>query len=447
LFGGYVIFFDNATANNASFLNKGSSATNAPLGGITDFLNTSTAGNSTIVNEGATGDGYPGLTQFYDETTAGTATITNNGSAVNGTSGGSTIFHGDSNASAGSATLIANGGSNGGGGGVIQFGSLFHPSATDGGTARIKIFGNGTLDVTNQYAGVTVGSIEGTGLIAVGGQNLTVGSNNLSTTFSGLIKEQGDIGGYQGTFSKIGSGTLTIEGIDNNHIGDSLTLGLNTGSPVNLNFTGAADTVLSLIVDGVLQAPGLYGSAASGAPHQLPQLTGSGRLFVRARAVSRKTHGGVPFDIPLRFNRPAAVECRSGGVGGNYQMVVTFANPATFTGAGVTDGNGSVGSATGSGTTTITVNLVNVTDGQTITVTLLSVNDGTTTANLQIPMSVLIGDTNGNGSVNASDITQTKVQSGQQITASNFREDVNGNGAINASDVALVKSKSGTSLP
>jgi hypothetical protein len=62
-------------------------------------------------------------------------------------------------------------------------------------------------------------------------------------------------------------------------------------------------------------------------------------------------------------------------------------------------------------------------------------------------MSILIGDTNDNGTVNASDVAQTKAQSGQTITNSNFREDVNGNGVINASDVSLVKSKSGTGVP
>ena len=62
-------------------------------------------------------------------------------------------------------------------------------------------------------------------------------------------------------------------------------------------------------------------------------------------------------------------------------------------------------------------------------------------------MGVLVGDTNGDGSVNASDIGQTKAQSGNAVTGSNFREDVKVDGNINASDIGLVKSKSGTSLP
>ena len=58
-------------------------------------------------------------------------------------------------------------------------------------------------------------------------------------------------------------------------------------------------------------------------------------------------------------------------------------------------------------------------------------------------MGGLAGDTNGNGSVNASDVSQTKAQSGVAVMASNFRTDVNSNGSINASDVSNVKSRSG----
>ncbi len=75
---------------------------------------------------------------------------------------------------------------------------------------------------------------------------------------------------------------------------------------------------------------------------------------------------------------------------------------------------------------------------------VVDVSDGTTTGNVGIPMAVLVGDTNGNGSVTASDIGQTKAQSGQPTTAANFRTDVNASGSITASDIGLVKSMSGT---
>ncbi len=95
----------------------------------------------------------------------------------------------------------------------------------------------------------------------------------------------------------------------------------------------------------------------------------------------------------------------------------------------------------------MTIPLTNVGNAQTIVVTLLHVTSGGVTGSLSIPMVVLAGDTNGNKTVNASDIGQTKAQSGQAITPANFRTDVNINGSINASDIGLVKSRSGQSVP
>jgi hypothetical protein len=75
------------------------------------------------------------------------------------------------------------------------------------------------------------------------------------------------------------------------------------------------------------------------------------------------------------------------------------------------------------------------------------VNDGTSTTNVTIPMSILVGDTNADRFTDAVDVSQTKSQSGNGLSNSNFREDVNADGFIDAVDVALVKSKSGTALP
>ena len=95
----------------------------------------------------------------------------------------------------------------------------------------------------------------------------------------------------------------------------------------------------------------------------------------------------------------------------------------------------------------VTVDLSNVTDGQTVTVTLTSVNDGVRFGDVTVPVSFLLGDTTANGTVNSTDVSQAKMQSGQAVGGSNFREDVNANGFINATDVSLVKLRSGMSLP
>ncbi len=163
------------------------------------------------------------------------------------------------------------------------------------------------------------------------------------------------------------------------------------------------------------------------------------------QAVSRMVHGSAgTFDINLALSD----ECRSGGATNDYQIVLTFPSAVTFSSAAVTAGTGSVSSTSGSGTTSVTVNLTGVTNAQTITLTLSGVGDGTgTTGSVSVSMGVLIGDTTGDGSVNAGDIGQTKSQSGNAVNASNFREDVTVDGSINAGDIGLVKSKSGTGLP
>ena len=75
------------------------------------------------------------------------------------------------------------------------------------------------------------------------------------------------------------------------------------------------------------------------------------------------------------------------------------------------------GGATASGNQ-ISVSLNGVTNVQTITVTLSSVSDGLNSADVPVSMGVLIGDTNGNGIVNSSDIGQTKSHTGEAVTGS-----------------------------
>jgi hypothetical protein len=60
---------------------------------------------------------------------------------------------------------------------------------------------------------------------------------------------------------------------------------------------------------------------------------------------------------------------------------------------------------------------------------------------------MLAGDASGNKTVNGTDVSQTKLQSGALVGAANFREDVNASGAINGTDVSLVKLLSGSGLP
>ena len=164
--------------------------------------------------------------------------------------------------------------------------------------------------------------------------------------------------------------------------------------------------------------------------------------------VSRKTHGNAgAFDIDLPSLGPHGVECRSGGPSGNHTVVFTFAESLTSVGgATVTSGTGNVSSSQiGSDPHQYIVNLSGVADGQTITVALTNTSDatGTSTSLISASMDVLLGDSNGDLSVNSADAQQTRNRSGQLVDTTNFRSDVNVDGVVNSADATVVRRQSG----
>jgi hypothetical protein len=166
-----------------------------------------------------------------------------------------------------------------------------------GGTAQIELLFSGSflittgeLDISHD---VTIGSLAGVeeALVGLGANNLTVGTNDLSTTFSGTIG-----GNNASSLAKVGSGTLTFEGRgDNDYFEDTVGLVLiSQGGFINLNFTGPPDVIGSLVVDGVPQPPGIYGSPDSGAPNRLPEFAGLGTVSVPVGPTPTPTPTSTP---------------------------------------------------------------------------------------------------------------------------------------------------------
>ncbi len=179
---------------------------------------------------------------------------------------------------------------------------------------------------------------------------------------------------------------------------------------------------------------------------------------VPVSAASRKAHGGAGnFDFSMPLSGTPGIESRSGGPTNDYELIVNFESALTVTGTPqvqITSGTADIGTAgvpnggiVGVSGTTVSVPFTNVANAQTIEVTLLGVTVGSATGNVAVQMSILVGDVNANGSVNASDVAATKSYLGQPLDVANCRGDVNANGSINASDVALAKSSIGTALP
>ncbi len=153
-------------------------------------------------------------------------------------------------------------------------------------------------------------------------------------------------------------------------------------------------------------------------------------------------HGGTPFDINL-----PGVECRTGGANKDYEIIASFLSDVSYNGATVTSGTGSVVFSTVSAPATISIFLTGVTSGQTITVTLAGVSDGENSGDVLLPISILVGDSNGDRFVNSGDAQQTRNRSGQLTDAINFRSDYNLDGTINSGDAFITRSRSGNFIP
>jgi autotransporter-associated beta strand protein len=245
--GGSVLFHNNATAANANF-----TLTNSVfLGGGSGeaiFADSSSASDAIFNVEGGevflSGSSEAATAQFtvsggsvtFDETSsAADAAFTIEGGSVNffafdenkptaanglfTINGGSVQFFGGT---AGNATLTAS--SNGGDVGRINF------NENDESEVRIQLFGEGTLDITSiGVVFVSIGSIEGDGLVLLGNNKLITGSNDLSTTFSGIIQDTGSL-------DKIGHGALTLAG-ENTYAGGTTIEG---GKLLVANQSGSA---------------------------------------------------------------------------------------------------------------------------------------------------------------------------------------------------------------
>jgi autotransporter-associated beta strand protein len=133
----------------------------------------------------------------------------------------------------------------------------------------VKVYNNGpagslagNLDISSRAAGsVGIGSLEGSGNVFLGANTLSVGSNNASKTFSGVIQDGGIGGGTLGHLTKTGTGTLTLTGANTYTGGTTVNLG---GSLFVNNTTGSGTGTGSVTVNNTGTILGGSGSIGGG---------------------------------------------------------------------------------------------------------------------------------------------------------------------------------------
>jgi autotransporter-associated beta strand protein len=178
---------------------------------------------------------------------------------------------------------------------AVQTSSYSVPST--GSLTAQGIFLNGTTSVLNFNNGRLIAGASSTGTLVSGSGTVNLnGPAYVSTALANSIISSLISG--TGSFTKEGTGLLTLSNASNAYLGDTTVSGgtlslaaafladaatvtLASGSVLDLNYL-ATDTIGNLVLGGATQAAGTYGAIGSGAGVQTAYLTGTGILNVAA---------------------------------------------------------------------------------------------------------------------------------------------------------------------
>ena len=293
--------------------------------GTLDFNYTSTADHGTFVVHRGENGAFGGNLAFSVGGNAADATITLEGASSTDPGTEGRLGFGDGT-TAGNATIIANGGTNGGAGAFISFNS--HAS---GDTANITLLGNSQLDVSQHLSSATrvLGSIAGSGAVFLGDLDLSIGLNSTSTVFSGTIQDGGINGASGGSVTKVGSGALTLTGANTYTGGTHVTRGMllvdnRTGSGTG---SGAVDVEAGILGGrGVIAGPvtigDSHGSTATLAPGA--GTTKSNRLTIQS-AITFQSDGTYTCKVNSKNGRADQVSANGVTIntGAQFNLTVT----------------------------------------------------------------------------------------------------------------------------
>jgi CSLREA domain-containing protein len=474
--GGGISNSSSGTVNVTNSTLSGNSASGPSQipagGGIFNFSGTVTVTNSTLINNQALrtsgdqsfGDGGGIFNNVDGKLNVIRSTFSNNSANVApgivvATGGGGGIFN-SSGSFGNSGTMnitnstFSGNSSNSGGGAIFTNGA----------------FGGPRVNITNStISGNTGGGIyKGDSDVFV---KSTIIANNSTDDVSGSFTSQGfnligkndgaaasfPAGNPNGNNDIVGTSASPVKpklGPLQNNGGPTYTMALLSGSPaIDKGTSNGLTGTLTTDQRGVGYVRTINESIANATGGDGTDI-GAFELGAHISAVSRKTHGtagSFNINLPLTGTK-VGVECRKGGSSHVFTVILTFPTAVTVGSVSVTPDPKAPGatasvSSSGVGGHLVTVNLTGVSNAQRIAITLSAVSDGTNTNDVIVPMGVLLGDTDNNGSVTSNDVTLTESKVGQTVNGTDFREDVTLDGLINSTDVNLVQSKVGTKLP
>jgi autotransporter-associated beta strand protein len=210
--------------------------------------------------------------------------------------------------------------------------------------------GSGFLDISQLLtSGTTAGSIEGAGNVFLGAKNLTVGGNNLSTTFSGVIQDGGSFGGTGGSLTKTGAGTLTLSGTNTYTGGTTISAGI-----LQLGNGGTSGSIVGNVINnsifainrsdafgfgGVISGSGAFQQNGTGTTTLTAANTYTGATTISAGTLAISGSGSITSNVTNN-----ATFTNNGAVAGTVSNAATFNNNVGGTVSGLLTNN--------SGTTT-----------------------------------------------------------------------------------------------
>ncbi|HEX4666913.1 MAG TPA: autotransporter-associated beta strand repeat-containing protein [Chthoniobacterales bacterium] len=250
--GGEVHFFSDTSCGNAVLINHGGAGADR-AGGVTTFFNESTADHATILCEaGEEEDAISAGVSFEGDSTAADATISVEGSNFADFGNGFAKFRERSTAA--NANIIVTGGTNAGPGGAVGF---FDQAS--GGTAQFSLSGNGSISFdTSKLPELTVGSLNGSGLVNMGSKTLSIGATNLDSTFGSVIQD--GLTGSNATLVKEGTGTLTLTGPNTYTGGTTIDAGILLANSTTGSTTGTGPVQVNA---GTLGGSGIIAGAVT----------------------------------------------------------------------------------------------------------------------------------------------------------------------------------------